>query len=73
MSHMYQFPGPPNTTSGTSNTFTITTTTYKRNPFRGLNRVIFAVDEWGHRHLGRLHGPLMGWLCDWWDRRLGAR
>ena len=46
-------------------------TTYKTNPFHGIDRVVFAVDEWGHRHLPqRLHRLALGWLCDWWDNRL---
>lgn len=28
----------------------------------------WAVDDFGHRHFGRLHRPLLGWLCDLIDR-----
>lgn len=75
MTRLYPFSEPlqptsANTTSGTNHVkVTVTTTVYKPNPFKGLNRIVFATDEWGHRNLGRLHRPLMGWLCDWWERR----
>jgi len=52
---------------------TLTWTVYKPNPFHGWARIVFAIDEWGHRNLPvRLHRIFLGWLCDWWDRRLGA-
>lgn len=46
-------------------------TVEKPNPFRGLDRWVFAIDEWGHRNLSpRFHRLVFGWLCNWWDRRL---
>lgn len=65
-------PGPQTFSASNNVTITnMTTTVYKPNPFKGADRFYFAVDEWGHRNLGRLHGPLLGWLCDRWERRLG--
>jgi hypothetical protein len=63
---------PPTTSNGTTNTVTWTVTTYKPNPFHGTSRIMFAVDEWGHRNLGRFHRPFLGWLCDAWERRNGG-
>ena len=34
-----------------------------------LWRLAWAVDDFGHGHLGRLHRPLLGWLCDLIDRK----
>lgn len=58
-----------NTTSGTISK--VTWTVYKPNPFHGIDRIVFAVDEWGHRTLPRrMHRLFLGWLCDWWERRV---
>lgn len=74
---LYPFtePVPPqNTATSGASTYSlrIYRTTYRRNPFRGVRRIVFAVDEWGHRTLGRFHRPLLGWLCDWWERDQGG-
>lgn len=44
-------------------------TTYKPNPFHGWRRLLFAFDEFNHRHGFNRRGPLR-WLCTWWDRHL---
>lgn len=75
---LYPFTEPlPQTITTSSGSYTPSidwrVTTYKPNPFHGLDRVLFATDEWAHRHLsGRTHRLVLGWLCDWWDRRLDA-
>lgn len=62
----------PTTSSNTANASTVVvTTTYKPNPFHGIDRWVFAFDEWCHRNLNyRVHRWLFGWLCDWWDKRV---
>ena len=52
-------------------------TTYKPNPFHGIDRWVFAVDEWQHSVGGRLpslQSQAWTWtwrpFCGWWDRRL---
>lgn len=68
------------TSSSSSNNVAVTWTDlsawyeWKPNPFRGIDRVVFAVDAWAHEHLPvRVHRLAFGWLCDWWDRRLIGR
>jgi hypothetical protein len=57
------------TTAGTTGDVKLFVTTYTTNPFHGWRRVVFAFDEWAHRHNLNGRGPLR-WLCVWWDRRL---
>lgn len=65
---------PLNINNTSSNGYVITkttATTYKPNPFHGIDRWLFALDEWHHRHCH--HAVLVrAWrpYCDWWDRRL---
>lgn len=33
-------------------------------------RILWCLDDWGHRHLGRFHHLFMGRLCDWLDDEL---
>jgi hypothetical protein len=61
-----------NTSSNTAGTIVNwKQTTYKPNPFHGIDRWLFALDEWGHRNIDRWwHRPPFAWYCRWWDRRL---
>lgn len=61
-----------------------TMTTHKPNPFHGIDRWVFALDEWAHRRgmggggkPGHLRHAPRGWyltpfpyLCNWFDRRM---
>lgn len=86
---LYPFTEPvPMTTSsanGTASTITVDmrVTTYKPNPFHGVDRWLFALDEWHHRTTNYAgwswRRPWRGlwsatWrpFCNWWDRRLIA-
>lgn len=66
----------PGTTTSASNSIPaprfVYIETQKPNPFHGIDRYIFAFDEWGHRHNLNARGPLR-WLCNWWVRRLWSR
>jgi hypothetical protein len=70
-------------TSNTFGTIQWQVTTYKPNPFRGINGWCFAFDEWLHRcgmgHVRSESGSSWAgpwWtvpfrpFCNWWDRRL---
>lgn len=64
---------PQNTSTASLVNVTWRQTVYKPNPFHGVDRWLFAFDEWGHRTMGRLwHRWPMRTYCAWWDRRLNA-
>lgn len=64
---------PPATTSSANTNaiiFTGTVTTYRPNPFHGIDRWLFALDEWQHRHSNYSGNPHFPWL--WWRHPLGS-
>lgn len=66
-------PNPSSVTTTTSSGRYITidasdwhTTVYKPNPFHGIDKWLFAFDEWAHRHDLNKRGPLR-LVCNFWE------